>query len=343
MARSPAQPAANAFAPFTLALAIGIALGFVPSDYLFDAVLTPFLAISLAGLGLNLLAGYAGQVSLGSAAFMAIGAFGTYNLLLRVPGLPLLAAIVIAGLLTAALGLVFGLPSLRLRGFYLAIATLAAQFVVQWALDTFNWFSGGDTSGVVEAPPLMIVSLAINTSVRRYLFCLAVVAFLTAVAIRLANSRIGREFLAVRDNETAARILGVKVLSTKLFACVVSSFYIGVAGTLWAFLYLRTIEPDGFDLDRSFEILFVIIIGGLASIRGAFLGAAFIVVLPLVLSRLGDAIFGATFDSGLVDIVEKIILGVLIIAFLRAEPEGLSALFTRVRILLPSQAFSRSS
>jgi branched-chain amino acid transport system permease protein len=329
--------------PFAGVLAIAVALGFIPSDYLFDAVLTPFLAVSLAGLGLNLLAGYTGQVSLGSAAFMAIGAFGTYNLLLRLPGLPLLAAILIAGLLTAVFGLIFGLPSLRLRGFYLAIATLAAQFVVQWALNSFDWFSGGDTSGVVQAPPLAIGSFAINSPARRYFFCLAVVAVLTALAIRLVNSRVGWEFLMVRDNETVARILGVKVLRTKLFACAVSSFYIGVAGALWAFFYLHTIEPAGFDLDRSFEILFVIIIGGLASVRGAFLGAAFIVVLPLLLSRAGDAAFGSTFDAGLVDIVEKIILGVLIIGFLRAEPRGISALIARLRLIPSIPALLRSS
>jgi branched-chain amino acid transport system permease protein len=315
-----------------------LAVPFIPSDYLFDAILTPMLAISLAALGLNLLAGYAGQVSLGSAAFMAVGAFTAYNFLLRVPGLPLLVDLGAAGLVTAAIGVFFGLPSLRLKGFYLAISTLAAQFFVQWALTNFAWFSGGDTSGVITTPPLFIGPIAIDSPVKRYLLSLLIVGALTALAVRLVAGRTGREFLAVRDHELAARVLGVKILRTKLFACAVSSFYIGVAGALWAFLYLRTVEPAGFDLDRSFEILFVIIIGGLASIRGAFLGAAFIVVLPLLLSRAGAAMFGSSFDSGLVDIVEKIILGVLIIAFLRAEPAGLSALVARI----PWPFFNRS-
>jgi branched-chain amino acid transport system permease protein len=314
-----------------LFLLMALVVPFIPSDYLFDAILTPMLAISLAALGLNLLAGYAGQVSLGSAAFMAVGAFTAYNCLLRVPGLPLLVDLGLAGLVTAAVGVFFGLPSLRLQGFYLAVSTLAAQFFVQWALTNFAWFSGGDTSGVITTPPLFIGPMAIDSPVRRYLLSLLIVAALTALAVRLVSGRAGREFLAVRDHELAARVLGVKILRTKLFACAVSSFYIGVAGALWAFLYLRTVEPAGFDLDRSFEILFVIIIGGLASIRGAFLGAAFIVVLPLLLSRAGAAVFGSTFDSGLVDIVEKIILGVLIIFFLRVEPAGLSALVARIR------------
>jgi branched-chain amino acid transport system permease protein len=318
-------------AAIALFLIMSLAVPFIPSDYLFEAILTPFLAIGLAALGLNLLAGYGGQVSLGSAAFMAVGAFSAYNFLLRIPGLPLLLALLLAGLVTAVCGVIFGLPSLRLRGFYLAISTLAAQFFVQWVLTNFNWFSGGDTSGVINTPPLFIGGVAINTPVRDYLLSLAIVSLLTLLALRLVSGRTGRELIAVRDNELAACVLGIKILRVKLLACAVSSFYIGIAGALWAFLYLKTVEPAGFDLDRSFQILFVIIIGGLASIRGAFLGAAFIVVLPLLLSRAGAAVLGNTFDSGLVDIVEKIILGALIIFFLRVEPAGLSALLSRLK------------
>jgi branched-chain amino acid transport system permease protein len=319
-------------APAILLLVFALAVPLIHSDYLFDAILTPFLAISLAALGLNLLTGYAGQVSLGSAAFMAVGAFAGYNFLLRVPGLPLLAGFVLAGLTAAAIGIVFGLPSLRLRGFYLAVSTLATQFFVQWALTNVSWFSNDDTSGVISPPAMHMGGLSLDTPVRRYLLCLGVVAALTFVAMRLVSGQTGRALIAIRDSELAARVLGVKVLRVKLFIFAVSSFYIGVAGVLWSFAYLRTIEPDGFDLDRSFQILFVIIIGGLASIRGAFLGAAFIVVLPLVLSRLGAAVLGPGFDGGLVDLVEKIILGALIILFLRAEPAGLSALLARLRL-----------
>ena len=319
-------------APGILLLVFAFGVPLLHSDYVFDAILTPFLAISLAALGLNLLTGYAGQVSLGSAAFMAVGAFAGYNFLLRVPGLPLLAGFVLAGLAAAAIGIVFGLPSLRLRGFYLAVSTLATQFFVQWALTNIGWFSNDDTSGVISPPPMHVGSLSLDTPVRRYLLCLGVVAVLTFLAMRLVSGQTGRSLIAIRDSELAARVLGVKVLRTKLFIFAVSSFYIGVAGVLWSFAYLRTVEPDGFDLDRSFQILFVIIIGGLASIRGAFLGAAFIVVLPLLLSRLGAVVLGPGFDTGLVDLVQKIILGALIILFLRVEPAGLSALLARLRL-----------
>ncbi|MBB5537648.1 branched-chain amino acid ABC transporter permease [Rhizobium giardinii] len=317
----------------TLAL-LAIAYVGVPllgSSYLFEAILLPFLALSLAGVGLNILTGYAGQVSLGSAAFMAVGAFAAYNFNLRVDGLPLIASIVLAGFAAAAIGLVFGLPSLRLKGFYLAVSTLAAQFFVQWALTKFSWFSNDSASGVIDAPALSVAGFVFEGPVGRYYFALNVVAALTFLSYRLVNSQTGRNFIAVRDNETAARIIGVQVLKTKLLAFAVSSFIMGIAGVLWAFAYLRTVEPAGFNLDRSFQILFIVIIGGLASIRGAFFGAALIVVFPLLLSRLGSFLLGDVFDSGVLDMTQRIVLGVLIILFLILEPDGLVALWHRVR------------
>jgi len=311
-----------------LILAYGV-IPLVGSSYVFDAILTPFLALSLAALGLNLLTGYAGQLSLGSAAFMAVGAFAAYNFNLRIPGLPLVASIVLGGGVAALIGLVFGLPSLRLRGFYLAVSTLAAQFFVQWALTKFSWFSNDNPSGVIDAPPLGVAGFSLEGPAGRYLFTLTIVVVVTGLAARIVKTQTGRDFIAVRDNELAARVIGVSVLRTKLLAFVLSSFIIGIAGSLWAFAYLRTVEPAGFDLDRSFQILFIIIIGGLATICGAFLGAAFIVVFPLILSRLGSALLGSTFDSGVLDMSQRIVLGALIIVFLIAEPDGLSALCRR--------------
>jgi branched-chain amino acid transport system permease protein len=311
-------------------IAAYVVIPLIGSSYLFEALLLPFLALSLAGLGLNVLTGYAGQVSLGSAAFLAIGAFGAYNIDLRVSGLPLLVSIVAAGGIAALGGVVFGLPSLRLRGFYLAVSTLATQFFVQWLLTKFSWFSNGSNSGVIDAPALRAFGLTFTTSVGRYYFSLTIVTLLTFLTWRLVTSASGRHFIAVRDNETAARIIGVPVFRTKLLAAGVSSFIIGVAGVLWAFTYLRTVEPAGFNLDRSFQILFIIIIGGLASIRGAFLGAGLIVVFPLLLSRLGAFLLGDRFDSGVLDMSQRIVLGALIILFLIAEPDGLSALWDRV-------------
>nr|WP_137929140.1 branched-chain amino acid ABC transporter permease [Mesorhizobium comanense] len=315
-------------------LLLAFAYGVVPligSSYLFEAILLPFLALSLAGVGLNILTGYAGQVSLGSAAFMAAGAFAAYNFNLRVEGLPLIGSIFLAGIVAAAIGIVFGLPSLRLRGFYLAVSTLAAQFFVQWALTKFSWFSNDSASGVIDAPRLSISGFALDGAVGRYFFALTIVAVLTFLAHRLVSSQTGRNLIAVRDNETAARIIGIPVLKTKLLAFAISSFIIGVAGVIWAFAYLRTVEPAGFNLDRSFQILFIIIIGGLASIRGAFFGAALIVVFPLALSRLGGFLLGDVFDSGVLDMSQRIVLGALIILFLILEPDGLVALWDRIR------------
>jgi branched-chain amino acid transport system permease protein len=315
-------------------LLLTFAYGVVPligSSYLFEAILLPFLALSLAGVGLNILTGYAGQVSLGSAAFMAAGAFAAYNFNLRVEGLPLIGSIFLAGIVAAAIGIVFGLPSLRLKGFYLAVSTLAAQFFVQWALTKFSWFSNNSASGVIDAPRLSISGFALDAAIGRYLFALTIVTVLTFLAHRLVSSQTGRNFIAIRDNETAARIIGIPVLKTKLLAFAISSFIIGVAGVIWAFAYLRTVEPDGFDLDRSFQILFIIIIGGLASIRGAFFGAALIVVFPLALSRLGGFLLGDLFDSGVLDMSQRIVLGALIILFLILEPDGLVALWDGVQ------------
>lgn len=312
---------------------ITFAFGVVPlvaTDYLYDAILAPFLALSLAAVGLNILTGYAGQVSLGSAAFMAVGAYAAYNFNLRVEGLPLLLSIVFAGLTASAIGVIFGLPSVRLKGFYLAVSTLAAQFFVQWALTKFSWFSNNNASGVIDAPPINIFGIAFEGPHGRYMFSLSVVIFLTAFAARLVKTQTGRNFIAVRDNETAAKLSGVPVLRTKLLAFGISSFIIAVAGVLWAFAYLRTVEPHGFNLDRSFQILFIIIIGGLATIRGAFFGAALIVVLPLVLSRVGTLVFGSYFDSGVLDMSQRILVGALIIIFLIAEPDGLASLGNRL-------------
>ncbi|MCM2440931.1 branched-chain amino acid ABC transporter permease [Agrobacterium vitis] len=315
-------------------LVLLVAYGILPvigTSYLFDGILLPFLALSLAGVGLNLLTGYAGQVSLGSAAFMAVGAFACFNFDLRAGSLPLIVSILLAGLSAAAIGIVFGLPSLRLRGFYLAVSTLAAQFFVQWALTKFSWFSNDSASGVIDAPPLTLAGFTFEGPVGRYYFALIIVTLVTFLAYRLVISQTGRNFIAVRDNETAARIIGVPVLRTKLLAFAVSSFIIGIAGVLWAFAYLRTVEPAGFNLDRSFQVLFIIIIGGLASLRGAFFGAALIVVFPVVLSRFGAFVFGDLFDSGVLDMTQRIVLGALIILFLILEPDGLAALIDRIR------------
>jgi len=319
---------------------LGVALGVVPflaDDYWFSAILIPFLVLSLAGLGLNLLTGYAGQLSLGSAAFMATGAFAAYNFQLRVAGLPLLASFVLGGLTAAALGALFGLPSLRIKGFYLIVSTLAAQFFVQWALTKFSWFSNDNPSGVISAPRLLVAGFDLSSPRGRYLLTLGIVVVLTLLARNLVYSQTGRRWMAIRDRETAAAVIGIPILRSKLLAFAVSSFYCGVAGALWAFCYLGTVEPHGLDLSRSFQVLFIIIIGGLGSIRGAFLGALFIVLLPIAMSNLVGMLSSGSVDAGNLENAQKLVFGALILLFLIKEPEGLSKLAqsaqARLRVL----------
>lgn len=301
------------------------------NDYWFSAILIPFLVLSLAGLGLNLLTGYAGQLSLGSAAFMAVGAFATYNLEVRVAGLPLLASIALGGLTAALVALLFGLPSLRIKGFYLLVSTLAAQFFVTWALTRFSWFSNNSASGVISAPRLEVFGVNLDAPAGRYLLTLGVVVALFWLGKNLVRSELGRNWMAVRDMDTAAAVIGIPLAKTKLLAFAISGFFLGVAGALWAFAYLGTVEPHGFDLNRSFQILFIIIIGGLGSLLGNFLGAAFIVLFPVLLSNLVSLLPGGLVDAGQVENLQKMIFGALIILFLIKEPEGLARLWQRFR------------
>jgi branched-chain amino acid transport system permease protein len=312
--------------------ALGLfAFGIVPflgDDYWFSAILIPFLTLGLAGLGLNILTGYAGQLSLGSAAFMAVGAFAAYNFQLRLPGLPLLASFGLGGLSAALVGVLFGLPSLRIKGFYLIVSTLAAQFFVEWALTKFPWFSNDNPSGVITAPRLRVAGLDFSSPVGRYLLTLSVTLLLTLAARNLLSSQTGRRFMAVRDMDTAARVTGIPIFRTKLLAFAISSFYCGVAGVLWAFCYLGTVEPHGLDLTRSFQVLFIIIIGGLGSLVGSFLGAAFIVLLPVLLNQVATGIFSGSIDAGNLENAQKIVFGSLILFFLIKEPEGLARLLS---------------
>lgn len=308
-----------------------VAVPWLGNDYWFSAILIPFLVLSLAGLGLNLLTGYAGQLSLGSAAFMAVGAFATYNLEVRVAGLPLLVSIVLGGLMAALVAVLFGLPSLRIKGFYLLVSTLAAQFFVTWALTRFSWFSNNSASGVISAPRLEVFGVNLDAPAGRYLLTLGVVVALFWLGKNLVRSELGRNWMAVRDMDTAAAVIGIPLAKTKLLAFAISGFFLGVAGALWAFAYLGTVEPHGFDLNRSFQILFIIIIGGLGSLLGNFLGAAFIVLFPVLLSNLVSLLPGGLVDAGQVENLQKMIFGALIILFLIKEPEGLARLWQRFR------------
>jgi len=308
-----------------LALFALVVVPFIANDYWFNAILIPFLILGLAALGLNILTGYTGQLSLGTAAFMAVGAFAAYNFMLRVPGMPVLLAFVLAGLTAALVGIVFGLPSLRIKGFYLAVATLAAQFFIEWALVKFGWFSNYNPSGVITAQPIVILGFAFDTPRSKYLLTLAIVALLGLAAKNMARTETGRTFMAVRDMDIAAEVIGIQIFKVKLLAFAISSFYCGVAGALWAYAYLGTVEPAAFTLDRSFQILFMVIVGGVGTVLGSFLGAAFIVLIPILLN------VGAHFVPGLnrdvLSNLELVLFGAMIIFFLVVEPHGLARLW----------------
>jgi branched-chain amino acid transport system permease protein len=315
-----------------IALAAILIAGFVlvplsGNDYWFNAILIPSLILALAALGLNILTGYAGQLSLGSAGFMAVGAFAAYNLMLRVPHMPVLGSFFLAGIVAAAVGLVFGLPSLRIKGFYLAVTTLAAQFVIEWALTKFPWFTNNNPSGVISAQKMVILGYRFDSPVRRYVLTLSIVAVLALAAKNLVRSRVGRAWMAVRDMDVAAEVIGIPMLKTKLLAFGVSSFYCGIAGALWAFAYLGSVEPQAFDLTRSFQILFMVIVGGMGSILGSFLGAAFIVLLPIVLNVTAHSLFSGGVSQSLASNLELMVFGALIIFFLAVEPYGLTRLW----------------
>ena len=302
----------------------------IGDQYWLSAILIPFLIFSLAALGLNILTGYAGQLSLGTAAFMAVGAFAAYNFVLRVPGMPILVSFVLAGIMAALVGIVFGLPSLRIKGFYLAVATLAAQFFVVWALTKFGWFSNFSSSGVISAQKVVILGYVFDTPVRKYLLVLAIVVLMALAAKNMVRSSVGRAWMAVRDMDVAAGVIGIRLMHTKLLAFAVSSFYCGVAGALYAYAYLGTVEPEAFNIELSFRVLFMIIIGGVGSILGSFLGAAFITLLPIFLNTYAEPlahVLGLQLPPGIVSNLELIIFGTLIIFFLIVEPLGLARMW----------------
>jgi branched-chain amino acid transport system permease protein len=317
-----------------VALLLVAAFALVPavaSDYTLRALLIPFLIMALAALGVNILVGYCGQISLGSGAFMAVGAYGAFNFFVRIPGLPLLAALILGGLCATAFGIVFGLPSLRVKGLYLAVATLAAQFFADWMFLRIKWLTNYSPSGQVSVNQLQVFGLPIESAVNKYWLCLAILCVIALLAKNLVRSAIGREWMAIRDMDVAAAVIGIRPVYAKLTAFAVSSFIVGVAGGLWAFVYLGAWEPAAFNVDISFRLLFMVIIGGLGSIMGAFFGAAFIVLLPIFLSQflpLAAGLFGMNVSTEAASHTELMVFGALIVWFLIVEPHGLAKLWS---------------
>jgi len=306
----------------------------VASEYWFRAILIPFVIMALAALGVNVLVGYCGQISLGSGAFMAVGAYGAYNFFARVDGMPLIPALMLGGLCATFFGVLFGLPSLRVRGLYLAVATLAAQFFADWMFLRIKWFTMDTPSGSVSVSNLQVFGLPIESAQSKYLFCLAVLVVMALLAKNLVRSAIGREWMAIRDMDVAASVIGIRPMYAKLTAFAVSSFIVGVAGALWAFVYLGSWEPAAFSVDQSFRLLFMVIIGGLGSILGAFFGAAFIVILPIFLNQFLPSLLGLVgieISTAGVAHAELMIFGALIVWFLIVEPHGLAKLWATAK------------
>jgi branched-chain amino acid transport system permease protein len=322
-----------------MALMLFVAVVLIPkfaSEYWLSAILIPWLVFALVALGQNILMGYAGQLSLGSAGFMAAGAFACYNLILRLPGIPFVVAVILSGLITAGVGILFGLPSLRVRGLYLAVATLASQFFIVWLLEKFAWFKNYDPAGVITAQKIVVLGQTFDKPHEKYLVVLVIVVVLALFAKNMARGSTGRAWRAVRDMDVAAEVMGISLLRTKLQAFAISSFYCGVGGALYAFAYLQTVEPSAFTIDLSFRILFMVIIGGLGTIMGSFLGAGFILLIPIFLNAFFHGMFGHAIDASLISAVEQIVFGVMIIAFLIVEPLGLARIWqlTKERLRL---------
>ena len=303
---------------------------FIINDYWEKSVLLPFLVWSMAALGLNILIGYCGQLSLGTGGFMAVGAYASYKLTTAFPELNLFVVILLSGGITAAVGMIFGLPSLRIKGFYLAVATLAAQFFLVWLFNKVPWFYNYSASGMITAPERDILGIVITgpnaPPWATYLFCLTVVVLFAMIAKNLTRGRIGRSWMAIRDMDIAAEIIGVAPLKAKLSAFAVSSFYIGIAGAMFFIVYLGAAEPtEAFGIDKSFLVLFMIIIGGLGSILGSFIGAAFITLIPVLLKNI--MVGGLGWPTDMVQHLIFMLLGGLIMFFLIVEPHGLAQLW----------------
>ena len=304
----------------------------VKSGYWYSSILIPWLCLALASIGQQIVMGYAGQLALGAAGFMAAGAFACYNFILRVPDIPFFVALVLSGLIAAAFGILFGLPSLRVRGIYLMVATLASQFFIVWMIDKFGWFKNYDSSGIITAQDIVIMGKSFTSPMEMYLVIVFVVTILTLLAVNMARGSTGRNWMAVRDMDIAAESMGISLLRTKLQAFAISAFYCGIAGALFAFTYLKSLEPVAFDIKLSFKILFMVILGGLGTINGAFIGAAFILLFPVLLNSVGNNVFHGAIDATIISSIEQVVFGVLIIVFMIYEPLGMAKLWDNLKL-----------
>lgn len=304
------------------------------SEFAFQTLLIPVLIYALAAMGLNILTGFAGQLSLGTAAFMGVGAYACYKLITIFPWMNPIVAIMLSGVFSAGIGVAFGIPSLRIKGFYLAIATLAAQFFLVWLFEKWAWLYNYNASGAIQVPNIEMAGVWISgpqaASVTQYYVVLAVVTIMTILCINLTRGTLGRTWKATRDMDIAAELIGINLMKSKLTAFAISSYIVGVSGALFVFMWRGAAEPNLFDIQLSFRVLFIAIIGGLGSIMGNYLGAILIVGLPVVLNTVPSAL-GIPISSATVEHLNIMIVGALIVFFLIIEPHGLNQLWRLIR------------
>lgn len=342
--------ALDRYAYYSLLAVALLVVPFLLNDYWVKAVVLPFLIYAIAALGLNILTGYCGQVSLGSGGFMAVGAYSCYKFMTgfdvylpgeagewvryALPPINVFFSVLLGGVTTAFVGILFGLPSLRIKGFYLAVATLAAQFFLVWLFNKWQWAFNYSASGQITAPERAVFGINVTgpstSAAATYLFCLTFVILLALIARNLTRGRLGRSWMAIRDMDIAAEIIGVNPLKAKLTAFGISSFYIGVAGALLFAVYLGAVEVgEVFGIQKSFLVLFMIIIGGLGSVLGSFLGAAFMVLLPVLLKNV--LVGQLDWATDIAAHLEFVIVGALIVMFLIVEPHGLARLWSTIK------------
>ncbi len=322
-----------------VAIWIYLVIGFVfvplfGSDFFINSMMIPFLIFALAAIGLNVLTGYTGQISLGTGAFMGVGAYACYKLTTIFPDTNIILLVLASGIFSAGIGMIFGLPSLRIKGFYLVVTTLAAQFFLEWVFIRVPWLYNYNDSGAIEVPQrevfgYIVTGPAADPSVR-YLVVLSIVVLITWITSNLLRGHTGRSWMMIRDMDIAAELVGVRPLKAKLSSFAVSSYIAGVAGALMVFFWLGAAEVESFDVNHSFLFLFMVIIGGLGSLLGSFLGAAFIWILPIVI-RAVPRVLGLDINAATVEQINFMILGALIIFFLIVEPHGLARLWAIVK------------
>jgi len=298
---------------------------FMASDYwLYLACL---VSINVAGAtGLNILTGYTGLVSLGQAAFMGLGAY-TVAIVQARWGTPVLFNLLAGGFVAMLGGIVVGLPSLRVKGLYLAIATIAASFIAHFLFANLR-LTGG-TAGLT-LQPATVFGVALDTSFRLYWVIVPVTLLMLLGAANLFRTRIGRAFIAIRDRDISAEVLGIPLLRYKLLSFGLSSFYAGVAGGLWAYFF-RVVTPESFPLLMSIFFLAAIIVGGMGSIMGGILGAVFMTMVPELLKLIVDLLPGGSELTVFLSPVRTMVFGLLIIVFLVFEPQGLAEMWRRLR------------